>query len=250
MPKINWILAFLSVKLVTLATPNRNFSAFFKHLESKGIKFMTVIDVGIAFGSPSIYKSIPDAMYYLIEPVPACKPFLEKLSNQLNSKIFNVAAGSYNGEMDFFVHEDISGSSSYKQLEGKFFDGEFCKVPVRRLDGLISDPISRPSLLKIDTQGAELEVLSGATGILSEIDVLIIEVSFHEFRSGAPEFHDIVFRMHDLGYRCYEVLEGHYRYVDNALAQVDLVFVKEDSELRKIKSFFNDDQAKQYLNKT
>lgn len=250
LPTINKLANLVSLKIVPLSTPNRDFTAFFAHLRRQGMEFKSVIDVGIAFGSPTLYTSIPQAKFYLVEPVPGCKPLLENLAQHLNAEIFNVAAGSTDGSMEFFVHPDVSGSSAYKQLEGTFFDGEKVTVPVRRLDSLIHTPLARPSLLKIDTQGAELEVLAGATGLLDQIDMLIIEVSFHEFREGAPEFHDIVIRMAELGFRCYEVLEGHYRSADNALAQVDLVFVKPDSKLRVVKTFFTESQAKGYLDRT
>lgn len=250
LPTINKIANLVSLKVVPASTPNRDFPAFFNHLRRQGMVFKTVVDVGIAFGSPTLYASLPQAKFYLVEPVPSCKPLLEDLARRLNAEVFNVAAGADDGSLDFFVHPDVSGSSAYQQLEGEFFDGEKISVPVRRLDSIIPANLARPSLLKIDTQGAELEVLAGATGLLDQIDVLIIEVSFHEFRKGAPEFHDIVVRMVELGFRCYEVLEGHYRSADNALAQVDLVFVKSDSELREVKSFFTESQAKNYLNKT
>lgn len=247
LPLFNFILKLISLKLVTLRTPNRDFPAFFNHLRGVGIEFKTVIDVGVGHGSPTIYKSIPQAKFYLVEPVPSAKPLLEKLSRELNAKVFNVAAGATDGSIEFFVHPDTTGSSSYKQLEGTFFDGTSVMVPVRRLDQIIDQPLARPALLKIDTQGAELEVLAGAEGILDQLDVIIVEVSFHEFRQGAPEVHDIVIRMAELGFRCYEVLEGHYRSVDNALAQVDFAFVKKESDLRAVKSFFSKEQAIKYL---
>lgn len=250
LPAINKLARLASLKVVPLSRPNRDFPGFFAHLRCLGVEFKSVIDVGVAFGSPTLYASMPTAKFYLVEPVPACKPLLEDLSRRLDAQTFNVAAGAADGTLDFFVHPDVSGSSAYRQLEGAFFDGERVSVPVRRLDSLINKPLARPSLLKIDTQGAELEVLAGASGLLDDIDVVIIEVSFHEFREGAPEFHDIVIRMDKLGFRCYEVLEGHYRSADNALAQVDLAFVRHDSKLREIKSFFTDAQAQRYLDRS
>lgn len=247
LPAINKIAGLVSLKVVPKTTPNRDFPAFFAHLRRLGVEFASVIDVGIAFGSPTIYASTPKARFYLVEPVPSCKPLLDELARQLDAQTFNVAAGSADGAMDFYVHPDVSGSSAYRQHEGEFFDGQRVSVPVRRLDSIIPTPLARPSLLKIDTQGAELEVLTGATGLLDQIDVVIIEVSFHEFRQGAPEFHDIVIRMAELGYRGYEILEGHYRAADGALAQVDLAFVRSDSTLRAEKAFFTAAQAKRYL---
>jgi FkbM family methyltransferase len=247
LPAINKLARLVSLKVVPLSTPNRDFTAFIAHLRRLGVEFKSVIDVGIAFGTPALYASTPNAKFYLVEPVPSCRPLLQDLAGRLDAETFNVAAGASDGSLDFFVHSDVSGSSAYAQHEGSSFDGERIKVPVRRLDSLIDKPLARPALLKIDTQGAELEVLAGASGLLGDIDVVIVEVSFHEFRQGAPEFHDIVIRMAELGFRGYEVLEGHYRSADNALAQVDLAFVKADSSLRATKAFFTQDQAKAYL---
>jgi FkbM family methyltransferase len=243
----NSILGLMSLKIVSQRTPTRDFKAFFRHLRARGVDFRTVIDVGVAFGTPTLYQGFPMAKFYLVEPVPGCRATLDELTRKLNAEAFNVAAGAEDGVLDFFVHSDVSGSSGYRQWEGDFLDGRTISVPVRRLDSLIRAPLGRPSLLKIDTQGAELDVLAGATGILGEIDLLIVETSFHQFRKGAPEFNAIVTRLAELGFECYEVLEGHYRAVDNALAQVDLAFVQRDSDLRKVKSFFSQDQARRYL---
>jgi FkbM family methyltransferase len=246
LPAINLVARRLALKVVPLRTPNRNFEDFFRHVRRLGMEFKTVVDVGVAFGSPALYASMPNAKFYLVEPVPGCKGLLDELTHRLNAEAFNVAAGAADGTMEFYVHSDVSGSSAYRQLEGALLDGKKITVPVRRLDSLLPESIARPSLLKIDTQGAELEVLAGATRILHQIDMLIVETSFHEFRSGAPEFHQIVARAAELGFRAYEILEGHYRSVDEALAQVDVAFVRADSSLRSVKTFFTENQAQSY----
>lgn len=247
LPLINKFLHPFSLKLNTANTPTRTFNEFFSHLERLKMEIRTVIDVGVAFGTPGIYKSLPGAKFYLVEPVPSCKPLLEKLCRELNAEAFNVAVGDIDGTMDFFVHSDISGSSAFRQIEGADFDGVKQEVPVRRLDSLIVAPLQRPALLKIDTQGAELKVLAGAGHILDEIDVIILEVSLHQFRHGVPEFYEIVAAMHELGFVCYDILDGEYRALDKALAQIDLAFVRKDSELRREKGFFAPDQAAKYL---
>lgn len=248
-PVINRLLSPLKVKLVTRGSPNRDFCDFITHLKKLDFNIQTVIDVGIAFGTPAFYKSLPDAKFYLIEPVPQCLPILQKLEQRIGATYFNVAAGAEDAEIDFFLHPDISGSSTLRQMEGEAFDGKRISVPLRKLDSIIPKTIARPSLLKIDTQGNELEVLKGAKELLNEVDVVIVETSFHEFRKNAPEIHEIIAGLVNLGFRCYEVLEGHYRRLDNALAQVDIAFVKHDSPLRAAKTFFSETQLTQYLQK-
>ena len=119
--------------------PVRDFGLFFKHLKSLGFDFRTVIDVGIAFGTSPIYDAFPRARYFLIEPVAECLPVLERLKQRLNAEYFLVAAGAENGEVTFNVHDDISGSSLFAQVEGKALDGEARPTPMRRLDSLLPE---------------------------------------------------------------------------------------------------------------
>ncbi len=248
LPPINEILKIVSLKLVPASTPNRDFSAFIAHLKTAGTEFRTLIDVGVAFGTPGLYDGLKNSgtNFYLIEPVPKCAPILKKYEEELGAKTFNVAAGAEDGVVSFNVHSDVSGSSAFDQWEGAEMDGETVTVPLRRLDTLIPGPLARPALLKVDTQGSELLVIDGASGLLDQIDVIILECSFHQFRKNAPEFNEIVVRMNQLGFACYETLEGHYRALDNAMAQIDLVFVPIDSELRKERMFFSSEQALRY----
>ena len=249
LPPINAVLGSVSLKLVPASTPNRDFPAFVSHLKNNGIAFKTVIDVGVAFGTPGLYDSLKrnGTKFYLVEPVPRCAPILKKYEQELGATTFNVAAGAEDGTISFNVHSDVSGSSAFDQWEGAEMDGETVTVPLRRLDTLIPGPLARPALLKVDTQGSELLVIDGAAGILDQIDAIILECSLHQLRKNAPEFNEIVVRMIELGFACYETLEGHYRTVDNAMAQVDLVFVPLASDLRKEKGFFSAEQARDYL---
>lgn len=247
-PAINRVLRIFSLKLVTSRTPNRNFEEFFRHLRNLNYQIKTVIDVGVGNGTESLYKGVGSAQYYLVEPVPDTKGVVQKIANKLNAKFFNVAASDTDGEIEFYLHADVTGSSALKQIEqDDRINGNLIRVPAKRLDSIITDTLPHPCLLKIDTQGSELGVLKGAEGVLEQIDLIVCEVSFHQFRHGAPEIADIIIRLKEYGYVPYEILEGHYRSVDNALAQVDIVFVKIDSSLRKVKSFFSDLQAAKYV---
>jgi FkbM family methyltransferase len=238
LPFANWFLSPLPIRLRGRGDPNRTFAEFVSHLRSLGIEFQTVIDVGVAYGTDSLYKCMPSAQFHLVEPVPAMLPVLQKIARRVRAEIHNVAAGSADGTLDFNIHPDVSGSSALNQVEGTDYDGRLHTVPVRRLDSIIPSGFAQPALLKIDTQGFEIEVLRGATGLLSSIDVIIIEASFHEFRHGAPEIFDIMREMEALGFVAYEILEGHYRPSDNAIAQVDVAFVPKDSALRAYKGAY------------
>src|SRR5215472_12019378 len=164
---INLLLEMLGLRLLRTNAPVRNFRLFFKHLKSLGFEVKTVIDVGVAFGTSSIYEAFPRAKYFLVEPVAECRPVLEELKRRLDAEYFLVAAGAENGAVTFNVHDDISGSSLFLQAEGKALDGEARQVPMRRLDSLLPERIEHPVLLKLDTQGAEI-------GALAQIDLALV----------------------------------------------------------------------------
>jgi hypothetical protein len=66
-------------------------------------------------------------------------------------------------------------------------------------------------------------------------------------RHGIPEFADVVRFCDDAGFVVYDVLEGHVRALDGALAQIDLAFVRKDSRLRSQTATFNSRQLEEYL---
>lgn len=249
LPVMNRLLRPGRVKLVPWNAPNRSLGQFVDHLKSLGMDFRTVIDVGVAHGSPGLHDRCDNATFYLVDPVPSLKHKLEDLAKRLRGHAFNVAAGSEDGEMSFFVHTDTSGSSAYPQQEGALLDGQMVKVPVRRLDSIIPAQLAGPALLKIDTQGAEIEVLKGAAGLLDQIDVIVAETSFHQMRKGIPEVHEVITFMAERGFVPYEVLEGFYRPIDNALGQIDFAFVPVNSPLRARREAFTPEQAERYARK-
>jgi FkbM family methyltransferase len=244
LPAVNRAIRFSRLKIVPASSPTRSFNEFISHLARQGVEFGTIIDVGVGKGTPGLHYRGPQL--FLVEPDPRNHGALNRIAERLSARAFPVAAGSADGELEFNSQPSSTGSSFFAQAEGPMFDGRKIKVPVRRLDGLI-DGFARPALLKIDTQGFELEVVEGAQGILDKIDVIILETSFHPFRHGAPEACEVFAKMAELGFVAYEALEGHYRQIDNAMAQVDFVFVKPDSPLRRHKTFFSPEQARAHL---
>jgi len=72
------------------------------------------------------------------------------------------------------------------------------EVPVQRLDSLVLR--GEALLLKTDTQGYDLRVLEGATGILDRVVAIIIELSVKPIYDGTPFWIDTVLRLRTLGF--------------------------------------------------
>lgn len=243
---LNAALRIVGLKLQRIAAPTRSFRDFFEHIGRLGFVVETVIDVGIAKGTPGIYRAYPNAKYFLVEPVEEFAPALATIAKRLRAEVFLVAAGASDAEVTFNVHDDLSGSSLFSQAEGRELDGKPRLVKRRRLDGLLPPSLKHPILLKIDTQGAEIDVLKGMGERLREIDLIVVEASLFAFRKDAAEIGALVRFMEERDFVIYDVLEGHMRALDGALAQIDLAFVPRNSPLRQDERFFDASQLRRY----
>ena len=76
-------------------------------------------------------------------------------------------------------------------------------VTVRRLDGIIDDVVPdrhERVFLKCDTQGYDLQVMTGAARSLSSIVALQVELSIKPVYAGAPAYAEVIERMSALGF--------------------------------------------------
>lgn len=202
-----------------------------QHAKDVGLSPATVIDVGAAYGTftSQCFNLFPDAYYVLLEPLEEYKPFLEAVAASKPRAEYIVAAAHVKtGETIINVHPDLVGSSLYLEDEDSNVNGVPRTVPTVALDSLMKcNSMKPPFLLKIDVQGAELDVLMGAQETLQGADLVLLEVSFFEFFKSGPQFFDVLEFMNSRGFVAYDVAGLQYRPLDNALSQVDMAFVKE-----------------------
>ena len=217
----------------------------FAQIRRLGFQPKTVIDVGVARGTPGLYRTFPGSYFLLIEPLEQFESDLKSILLKYNGSYVMVAAGSRSGDVAFNVHENhLGGSSLYKESMGPQADGHALEVPMRRLDDLLRDKqLTGPYLMKIDVQGAELDVLEGAQEAMKETEVIALEVSMFEFMTGAPQFSQVIAYMKDHGFVAYDIVIGWNRPLDGALGQADVVFVKDNGMFRKNHSFAAAEQA-------
>lgn len=204
----------------------------------------TVVDVGVASGTRELYKAFPNSYFLLIEPLKECESSLKSILNAYKGSYVMAAAGSRSGKVTFNVHKNhLGGSSLYKESMGTEADGYEVKVPVIRIDDILRDKqLNGPYLLKIDVQGAELDALDGAQQVLLNTEVVVLEVSLFGFMKGAPQFIDVVSYMKNLNFVAYDIILGWNRPLDNALGQIDIVFVKDKGKFRQDHSYSSIEQ--------
>jgi FkbM family methyltransferase len=141
----------------------------------------TVWDIGAHCGYTALIAAqaiSPAGRCVAFEPNPRNRRLLElhlKWNHVTNVAVLPYAISKTDGEMSFGWESNQRASSIASHL-----GGEGWQVPVRHVDGLIASGESpAPTLLKIDVEGAELELLRGAAQLLANQPELLIILSTH-----------------------------------------------------------------------
>jgi FkbM family methyltransferase len=231
---VNRVLAPLGLTLQRRPGPERaTVERTLERLPELGLSPRTVIDVGAAYGDWSALagRVFPDARLLLVEPLAEFVPFLEERKRRLpQATVISAAAGRASGTATLHVHADLVGTSLRVEPELGATDRE---VPVLTIDELVArEGAEGPFALKLDVQGAELDVLAGAAATLDRTELVQLETLLFPFYEGAPDAADVVSFMREAGFVVYDVADLGYRPYDGALAQLDLFFVPNASELR------------------
>ncbi len=158
----------------------------------------TVFDVGANGGQTVAHVRgfFPDAVIHCFEPgASAFTELSGRYRRAPGIHLNNVALGARGEERTLLDHE-TSRMSSFLPLgtDGWGSIVGSTLVSVTTLDEYVQDrSVPRIDLLKIDTQGFEMEVLAGATGSLSGklVEFVLAEVNFASLYSDTPSLHDI-----------------------------------------------------------
>lgn len=141
------------------------------NFESRGL----VIDVGSNHGDLLMaikWLAAPESQKFLaVEPLPGLVMAISR--NIPEAEVISAAAGEIEGLSDFFLSED-GGDSSVIRPEDP--TARLTQVSVVRLDKLPT-VVKAPkiSLLKIEAEGFELEVLRGSENILDKVAFVVID---------------------------------------------------------------------------
>jgi len=152
------------------------------------IKNGVVFDVGANEGSFSrqVRAANPNIPIYAFEPHPKTFQRLSKNVEQLDIKTYNVGVGSAEGMLTLYDYVNEDGSchaSLYKDVIEEIYKGQTTayNIKIISLDAFVSEHnIERICLLKIDTEGHEMEVLKGFVNFIEQNKVDYIHFEFNE----------------------------------------------------------------------
>ncbi len=160
-------------------------------------KINQFIDVGANEGQSALelIRFYPHLPIHSFEPLShAHETLLVNSKNHSQWRVYpRTALGETKGEIKIQIAGN-SQSSSLLKMKQLHIDSAPESTPVgeeltsiTRLDELLKNqPSTHRYYLKIDTQGSELAVLKGSTGILNQVQALQLELSWQELYQGQP----------------------------------------------------------------
>lgn len=205
------------------------------HVRDFGFKPATVIDVGAAKGTDSLLDTFPNSHHFMIEALEEFVPKLEAIKERMSNAEYIIgAATSKSGNITINVHPDLFGSSTYLEDEDSNVNGVPREISAYKLEELCKKHnLKAPYLIKVDVQGAELDVLHGAEAILKDTEYVILEAVLFDFFKNGPNFWDFIEYMNKHGFVVYDFFDPLYRPFDGAMSQIDIAFVKDKGLFRK-----------------
>lgn len=176
----------------------------------------TIIDVGANFGLFGILAKCmaPGAMAVFVEALERnCRRIERNLrANGFEGLVVPNAAGRLDGIATFYdmdAHDNTIGSldEGFVRRHRHHSNVIPVAVPIARLDTIARDHgLDRITMMKIDVEGAEADVLHGAVGILRRFKPhLLIEVTS---AANAAAINELLADL-DLGYHVYTLDEVH-----------------------------------------
>ena len=207
----------------------------YRRLAEKKFQPDGIIDVGAYHGEWTrlARKVFLDVPVFMIEAQDTKRPMLEKVCSDLPGVTYaSVLLGATTGEVVNF-YEMETGSSFYAEQSNAPRSTK--KMCTETLSEVTKTFPGENLFLKIDVQGAELQVLEGGTDILNRCEVVQLEVAMLPYNEGAPTMLQVLSYMDNCDFVPFDI-SGESRPKGH-LVQIDVLFTRRDSVLRP--SFIN-----------
>ena len=194
-------------------------------LRQNGFYPKRILDIGASVcQTADIMRQIwPVANILLFEGNPECEKLYQKQLYDYQIKLL----GKINGTTKFYKTKwspICSGNSIYKENSSTYNEENLIieELPIYKLDDCVNDVFD---LIKIDTQGSELDIINGGLRTFSNAKVVIAEVSITNYNEGGCTKQQIVDKMISLKFDLISIIESVVNE-NNELIAESLLFIK------------------------
>ena len=190
---------------------------------NNGYKPAHILDIGACKGNWAleVRSYFPGATITMIEAIEY-KELQQVCARFPNISYKNAILSDSVKQVQWYEGRD-TGDSYYKEVTVHYAAVKPIDKTTTTLDLLVGD--KQYDFIKIDCQGAELDILKGAGQILQSVKVILLEVPFAGvYNAAAPSFAEYIAYLDGIGFTCYDICELHH--YKNELIQIDIIFVR------------------------
>lgn len=210
-----------------------NIQDYLKEL-SKIYKPNSILDIGAHHGEFSKFcKSLwKDVDLLMIEGNDECDSILGNVPFDHCIALLS----DTNKEVTLYLNPnnlECTGTSYYKERTRHYKNSIEIKKNTYTLDEVVEDIDKKYDIIKIDTQGSELDIVKGGLKTVKNCSYLIMEVPTLQYNECSPLFDEIIEYMNTIGFSDYEIIEEHKWMDENentfeygSTIQVDVAFKK------------------------
>lgn len=183
---------------------------YLRSLKEQGISPKIIYDIGacVMHWTKEAQEIWPDAEILAFEAMDTAEFLYKEAGMRYHIGALSDETGK---EVDFYQNDHHPGGNSY-YLENPLVNPQapayFNQSHKRKMKTVTLDAIVRlkqfppPDLLKLDVQGAELDVLKGALECLTSVSHVILELQKVEYNQGAPLKDTVIEWMQQQGFQC------------------------------------------------
>lgn len=190
-----------------------------RRIKSLSVPIGTVLDVGVLSETPELIEAFGDKFQLLFEPIAEWNATISTNYRETAHEIVNVAVTNFEGSVtmrteSIFPGMEISHAYIAQSWET---DRPLRVVSATTIDSAVgARNLAEPFLLKIDVDGAELDVLDGAKQTLGKCSIVIVEATLQNLPARLNAVIKEGFELFDIVDLC---------FYDETLYQVDLIFI-------------------------
>jgi len=196
------------------------------NLIKKEVEIKTIYDIGAHRGDFSNFlskTSLKGKEFYLFEANEKNEKYLRKFS----FKYFIEVLSDKKKEVQFYSkpNESLGGDSYFRETTDIYDSFDSSTKITETLDNLVKkNKLPLPNLIKIDTQGSEIDILKGASKSIANCKLIYLECPIIEYNLGSPNLDQYIKYLGSINFIPYDICEVHY--IDKILVQIDILFIK------------------------
>jgi FkbM family methyltransferase len=211
-----------------------NHISYLEKLKSEGVEPTVIYDIGAAVlhWTKNAKRLWPNAKIIAFEAVREVEDFYKSYGVEYSLGVFTDVYGK---ELTFYEDPICLGGNSYYRenkayspaAEKIYTDSSAKKRIGKTIDSAAAEnKFPLPDMVKIDVQGAELDILRGMTNTIKNVKHLIVELQHVEYNMGARGVNESIPLIESMGFKLISQPSGNKYFCGNG-PDADYHFVRE-----------------------